>query len=178
MRIIGGRLKGRRFDPPADKWPTRPTTDISKEGLYNMLQSRVDIEDADFLDLFGGTGNHCYEMLSRGARSATYVDKYGPAIGFVKKQAKLFDLEEFMTIWKADIRKFIEKSEDNFDLIFAGPPYGLPWLDDIPDMVLSKGLLREGGLFIMEHNPHHAFEDHPRYIEQRNYGQTIFSFFK
>lgn len=177
MRIIGGRLKGRRFDPPAKKWPTRPTTDISKEGLYNMLQSRTQIEDADFLDLFGGTGNHCYEMISRGAKSATYVDQFHGAYSFAKMCAKKFDIDESMTFWRVDVRKFLKKVSNQYDIIFAGPPYGLDWLDDIPNMVFEADVLREDGIFILEHNPNHAFTNHERFIEERHYGQTHFSFF-
>lgn len=178
MRIIGGELGGRRFSPPADKWPTRPTTDISKEGLYNILQNRVDIEDAVFLDLFGGTGNHCYEMLSRGAKSATYVDKFGPAVKFATKMAEEFGLSDRMMIQRMDVKKYIAQCQETFDLIFAGPPYPLPWLNEIPEMVLGNGLLKEGGTFILEHNPNHNFESLTRFRQSRHYGQTIFSFFE
>jgi 16S rRNA (guanine(966)-N(2))-methyltransferase RsmD len=178
MRIIGGTLKGRRFYPPADKWPTRPTTDISKEGLYNMLFSRIDFEDIDFLDLFGGTGNHCYEMISRGARSATYVDQFGQCVNFAKKMAKDLDIVDQMKIVRSDVRKFISTCDSSYDAIFAGPPYGLKWLDEIPDMILAKSLLKEDGLLILEHNPDHNFVTHSRFVETRNYGQTFFSFFK
>lgn len=178
MRIIGGKMKGLRFDPKADKWPTRPTTDIAKEGLYNMLQTRIEIEGSDFLDLFGGTGNHCYEMISRGAATATYVDKYGPAIRFVSAQSRLWKMDNQLTIWRKDIRKFLDKNENQYDIIFAGPPYGLPWLDDIPSMILDSDTLNSDGLLILEHNPNHDFQQHDRYTEQRNYGQTIFSFFE
>lgn len=171
-------MKGRRFDPPANKWPTRPTTDISKEGLYNILQSQMDLEGKSFLDLFGGTGNHCYEMISRGVEQCTYVDKHGPAVFFVKKQVKEWKIDDQMTIWKSDIRKFLSKNNHRYDLIFAGPPYGLEWLDEIPNMVFASDALEDEGLFILEHNPHHAFEEHERFVRSRKYGQTIFSFFE
>ena len=164
MRVIGGRLGGRRF--------------ISKEGLYNILQNRVDFTEIRFLDLFGGTGNHCYEMLSRGAISATYVDKFPACIRFVKQTASEFGIEEELTIIRSDVRRYIQNCLESFNLIFAGPPYGLPWLDDIPDLVFDHDLLKEGGSLILEHNPHHNFEQHGRFEESRHYGQTIFSFFK
>ena len=142
-----------------------------------MLMSRVDIEGAKFLDLFGGTGNHTYEMISRGARSATYVDAHWACIKFVKEQCTEWKISEQIEVIKSDVRKFLSGNTATYDIIFAGPPYGLTWLDDIPDLVLQSETLVTDGLFILEHNPNHNFEVHDRFIESRNYGQTIFSFF-
>jgi len=178
MRIIGGKFKGRRFTPPAKNWPTRPTTDFAKEGLFNILQNMLDLEELDMLDLFGGTGSHCYEFISRGCPRATYVDKFGPAIRFVKKTAETLEITDQIRIVQMDVAKFIAQCQESFDYIFAGPPYGLPWLDDIPDLVLSRRLLKHDGLLVLEHNPNHNFEKHPAFVQSRNYGTTIFSFFK
>jgi len=178
MRIIGGKFKGRRFNPPAKNWPTRPTTDFSKEGLFNILQNRIDFDETKMLDLFGGTGNHCYEFISRGCEDVTYVDKFGGCVAFVKKTAKMLDIEDNITIIRADVFKFIRSTQVKYDYIFAGPPYPLPILDEIPDEIFKYDLLKEDGLFVLEHNPKHDFKDHPRYQEERNYGSTIFAFFK
>jgi len=178
MRIISGKFKGRRFSPPADNWPTRPTTDFAKEGLFNVLNNRLDFESLKVLDLFGGTGSHGYEFISRGCEDVTYVDKFGPAVNFVRKTAKELGIEDQITIVKSDVFKFIPMAGRKFDYIFAGPPYGLPTLDDIPNLIFEYHLLKEEGLFVLEHNPNHRFEDHPHFIEQRNYGTTIFSFFE
>jgi 16S rRNA (guanine966-N2)-methyltransferase len=177
MRIIGGKFKGRRFSPPADNWPTRPTTDFAKEGLFNILNNRIDFEETKMLDLFGGTGSHGYEFISRGCNNVTYVDKFPAAVQFVKKTAALLQIEKEMRIQRADVFKFIESSGEDYDYIFAGPPYGLDKLDAIPDLVFKYKLLRPEGLFVMEHNPKHKFENHPHFLESRNYGTTIFSFF-
>ena len=177
MRIIGGYLKGRRFDPPAKKWPTRPTTDIAKEALFNMLQFELDYENLIALDLFGGTGNHCYELISRGAKHVTYVDKFAPAIQFVIRQSEKLEIADKMKIVKMDVFRYVEKTSHSYDYIFAGPPYPLKTLDDIPDHVLSHNILKEGGIFVLEHNQNHNFEAHPRFLKVRNYGQTHFSFF-
>lgn len=177
MRIIGGEFRGRRFIPPAKNWPTRPTTDISKEGLYNILQNRIDFEDSIMLDLFGGTGNHCYEFISRGCEDATYVDNFNGCVDFVRKLSKELNIEEFIHIYKMDVFKFIENCERKFDFIFAGPPYPLLTLNTIPDRVFKKELLQVGGLFVLEHNPQHSFKGHKYYKEERNYGTTIFTFF-
>lgn len=178
MRIISGKFRGHRFYPPADKWPTRPTTDISKEGLFNILQNQIDFEDVRMLDLFGGTGNHGFEFISRGCTDVTYVDKHRPAVQFVKRQSQEWAIQDHMTIVYSDVKKFIlSHSSESYDYIFAGPPYPLPWLDSIPNLVFDAELLAENGIFVLEHNPDHNFEAHERFVKSRNYGQTIFAFF-
>lgn len=178
MRIIGGKFKGRRFNPPADNWPTRPTTDIAKEGLFNILANHFSFDEIKVLDLFGGTGNHSYEFISRGCVDVTYVDKFSGCIAFVKKTAETLQIEEEIKIVRSDVFQFMKYATAQYDYIFAGPPYGLPTLDTIPDVLFDKDLLREGGWFVMEHNPNHNFKNHPHYFQERNYGKTIFSFFK
>jgi len=178
MRIISGKFKGRRFSPPADKWPTRPTTDFAKEGLFNILNNRIDFEGIRFLDLFGGTGNHSYEMISRGCEDVTYVDKFPGCIAFVRKTASELKIEDHIRIYQSDVFKYIESCREKFDYIFAGPPYPLKELDTIPDLIFRYDLLAPDGLFILEHNPDHNFDNHPRFSEKRNYGTTIFSFFE
>lgn len=177
MRIIGGKYKGRRFNPPADKWPTRPTTDFAKEGLFNILLNRLDFEEVKMLDLFGGTGNHSYEFISRGCKNVTYVDKFPACVQFVHKIARELDILPFIRIVKADVFRFMASSTEQYDYIFAGPPYALENIDAIPDLVFRFDLLKKGGLFVMEHNPNHQYRQHPHYLEERHYGKTIFSFF-
>lgn len=178
MRIIGGTFKGYRFTPPAKKWPTRPTTDISKEALYNILENRLDFSEIRFLDLFGGTGNHCYECISRGCRDATYVDNFGGCVAFVSEMIKKLDIADYVSIHKKNVFSFIKKCEEQFDYIFAGPPYPLKNIPEIPDLILQKNMLSKDGILVVEHNPNVHFDDHPNLDDQRNYGQTIFSFFK
>ena len=177
MRIIGGEFGGRRFNPPAKNWPTRPTTDISKEGLFNILQNRIDFSEVKMLDLFGGTGNHCYEFISRGCTDATYVDNFNGCVEFVKKTAAELKIEACIHIHKMDVFKFIASCNSKFDFIFAGPPYPLITLNTIPDKIFTKGILNEGGIFVLEHNPQHSFKHHQNFKEERIYGTTIFSFF-
>ena len=178
MRIIGGQFKGRRFHPPAKNWPTRPTTDYAKEGLFNILNNHFDFEELKVLDLFGGTGNHSYEFISRGCRDVTYVDKYGGCVAFVKKTAELLQIEDYIQINRADVFRFMKHTTAKYDYIFAGPPYALPTIDTIPDLVFKYQLLKPEGWFVMEHNPNHSYEEHPHRFEVRNYGKTIFSFFR
>jgi 16S rRNA (guanine(966)-N(2))-methyltransferase RsmD len=177
MRIIGGKFKGRRFDPPAKNWPTRPTTDFAKEGLFNILLNNFDFSELKVLDLFGGTGNHSYEFISRGCTDVTYVDKFPGCIKFVKRTSAELNIEDQIRIVRGDVFKFIETSGQQYDYIFAGPPYALPTIDIIPDEIFKHQLLAPNGWFVMEHNPNHAYDKHPHYFQERHYGKTIFSFF-
>lgn len=178
MRIISGKFKGRRFYPPADKWPTRPTTDIAKEGLFNILQNHYDFDSVQMLDLFGGTGNHCYEFISRGCTDATYVDKFPACVAFVKKTAETLGIKSELQIVKTDVFKYIEACTRQYDYIFAGPPYALTNIPEIPSLIFDKDLLLPGGWLVLEHNPNHNFKQHPHFSQVRNYGATIFSFFE
>jgi 16S rRNA (guanine966-N2)-methyltransferase len=180
MRIISGKFKGRRFSPPADNWPTRPTTDYAKEGLFNVLHNNwLDFEDERFLDLFGGTGSHDYEFISRGCTDVTYVDKHGPAVAFVERTVKTLGVEDYIKIFRMDVFKFMKmKVREPYSYIFAGPPYPLKNIPEIPELIFEAGLLAPNGLFVMETNPHHDFAEDPRCVEKRNYGKTIFWFFK
>jgi len=178
MRVIGGELKGRKFHPPAKNWPTRPTTDFAKEGLYNILQNRIDWTETKMLDLFGGTGSQGYEAISRGCQDVTYVDQFKAAATFVKSTAEQFKIDDRLTVVQMEVAKFIKNHKLKYDYIFAGPPYPLKWLDKIPMMIFEQNLLSDDGLFVLEHNPHHDFTDYVHYKEQRKYGTTIFSFFQ
>ena len=178
MRIIGGKFRGRRFDPPADKWPTRPTMDQAREALFNILNNQLDFEESKVLDLFGGTGSHSYEFVSRGCEDVTYVDKFPDAVRFVRKTVEQLQIKDKIKIVQMDVFKFIEHATAQWDYIFAGPPYALPTIDTIPDLIFEKQLLLPDGIFVLEHNPHHDFLNHPQLADVRNYGKTIFSFFK
>jgi len=178
MRIVGGKFKGRKFIPPAKNWPTRPTTDFSKEALFNILNNTWDFEGMKVLDLFGGTGNHSYEIISRGCNDVTYVDKFGGCVSFVKQTAKTLDIEDKINIIRGDVFKFIETTHLKFDYIFCGPPYPLPQLADLPDLIFKYKLLTEEGWAVVEHNAIHDFKKHEQFFDERKYSGTIFSFFR
>ena len=177
MRIIGGKFGRRRFNPPANNWPTRPTTDYAKEALYNILQNKIDFEETKMLDLFGGTGNHCYEFLSRGSTDVTYVDSFGKCVAFVKKTANELDVKEDLTVLKSDVFRFIKSTNQQFDFIFADPPYNLKALNQLPDLILDNDLLAVDGMLVIEHDQQNSFEEHKRFVEVRKYGGCMFSFF-
>ncbi len=175
MRIISGKYKGRRFSPP-DGIPTRPTTDISKEGLFNILNNNIEYEETKFLDLFAGSGNISYEMASRGCGQILAVDRFPLCVSFIESMIQKLNIEG-MRVIQADVFDVIANSTEQYNLIFAGPPYGLDILDDIPDRIFESKLLLPKGIFVIEHNPNHNFDDHKMFAERRTYGQTNFSFF-
>lgn len=176
MRIIGGELGGRRVNPPAKMPYTRPTTDIAKEGLFNILQTNLDIEELKTLDLFGGTGSISYELASRGAKDLTVVEKDVQMYEFIKKTSSDLKLENFK-VHKTEVFRFIEQCNEQFDFIFAGPPYALTTIDDLPKKIFEKKLLKPKGWFVLEHTPRNDYKSFPFYKTERNYGTTIFSIF-
>ncbi len=178
MRVIAGKFKSRRFYPPADKWPTRPTTDFAKEGLYNVLTHSVDFTEMKMLDLFGGTGSHSYECISRGCTDVTYVDQHGPCLKFVKGIAEKLEITDAIKIVRSDVFKYIAHCGIQYDYIFAGPPYPLPNLSSLPSEIFKHDLLKDDGLLVVEHDQKHDFEHAPRFVKEKNYGQAIFSFFE
>lgn len=177
MRIISGELGGRRFNPPGKMPHTRPTTDIAKEGLFNILQNNLDFEDLKTLDLFGGTGSISYELASRGVADLTIVEKDPAMFDFIKKTSSEFGIENFKPV-KMDVFKYISTCTGKFDLIFAGPPYALANIDDLPRLIFEKQLLKKAGWFILEHTPRNDYKGFPFFKFERNYGTTVFSIFR
>lgn len=176
MRIISGEHGGRKFNPPSKMPYTRPTTDIAKEGLFNVLQHSLDMEKLKTLDLFGGTGSISYELASRGAKELTIVEKDTAMYEFIKKTSKELRIEN-MKMVKMDAFKFIEQCMEKFDFIFAGPPYALTNIDDLPKLVFKKQLLNPMGWFVLEHTPGNSYKTFPFYKSERNYGTTVFTTF-
>ena len=176
MRIIAGELGGRKFNPPSKMPYTRPTTDIAKEGLFNILQNNLELDGLKVLDLFGGTGSISYELASRGAPDITIVEKDNQMYDFIKKTALQLEFGNFKVV-KSDVFRFIETSTAQYDLIFAGPPYALATIDDLPTKIFEKKLLGPGGWFVLEHTPRNDYKKFPHYKTERNYGTTIFSIF-
>lgn len=176
MRIIGGEHGGRRFTPPANMPHTRPTTDIAKEGLFNILQNRLDFTSLKTLDLFGGTGSISYELASRGVTDLTIVEKDPAMYAFILKTLETLRITNAKVL-KMDVFKFMETSAAKFDFIFAGPPYALANIDDLPRTVFGKQLLTSGGLFVLEHTPRNSYTGYPGFVSERNYGTTVFSLF-
>lgn len=175
MRIIGGEYKARQFHPPSNI-PTRPTTDMAKEGLFNMINNSFNFDNIKVLDLFGGTGSISYEFSSRGTTDITTVEIFPKCANFIKKTAQEFGFTG-IKVMQMDVFKYMESCREKYDVIFAGPPYPLPNLGDIPDILFSYDLIDGEGWFILEHNPDHNFEKHPHYVKSKTYGTTTFAIF-
>ena len=176
MRIISGRYGGRRFHPPAHMPHTRPTTDLAKEGLFNSLQHQLDFEELRTLDLFGGTGSISYELASRGVSDLTIVEKDPTQYAFIRKTADQLGITG-MQVLKMDVFKFLATCTERFDLIFAGPPYALTQIDDLPRIIWERKLLRPGGRFILEHTPRNQYQSFHGFAAERHYGTTLFTTF-
>lgn len=176
MRIIGGKLKGKQFNAPA-KLPVRPTTDMAKEALFNILNNTYDFENCNVLDLFSGTGSISIEFASRGIKHVTSVDKHPGCVQWLKSMAEKYGLAE-IDAQKADTFKFLEQDTNQYELIFADPPYDLPNIPLIPQLVMKNGLLTENGTLIVEHPPMLKLNQFPGFTEVRKYGNSSFSFFE
>lgn len=176
MRIISGKLGGRRFTPPAHMPHTRPTTDVAKEGLFNILQNRIDFEHLKCLDLFGGTGSISYELISRGASHVTIVEKDNKQVQFIQHTSTQLGIDSIKIV-KQDVFHYLDHCQEQFDFIFAGPPYALTSIDRIPGVIFEKRILTTGGLFVLEHTPRNSYINYEGFERERNYGTTVFSFF-
>jgi 16S rRNA (guanine(966)-N(2))-methyltransferase RsmD len=176
MRIIAGKHGGRKFQPPSKMPYTRPTTDLAREGLFNVLQHNLDFESLKTLDLFGGTGSISYELASRGVEDLTIVEKDRVMAEFIQKTASMLGIHHLKLV-KQDVFRFLEQCRETYDLVFAGPPYALGNIDELPRIIFEKKLLRPGGWFILEHTPRNNYRDFPFYKLEKNYGTTVFSIF-
>lgn len=175
MRIIGGQWRGRRIQVPSKNWPVRPTTDFAREALFNILDNRLDYEQARSLDLFGGTGIHCIELASRGCRDITYVDRYRDSVRFMRTFASEWNIPVHVVL--SDVYKFIRDTSASWDYIFADPPYDMKGIEDFPAVLLEAKILSPEGFFVLEHISTKSFDKTSGFTEARHYGQSVFSFF-
>ena len=177
MRVISGIYKRRRFDVPRT-FKARPTTDFAKENLFNVLSNSIDFEEGvTALDLFAGTGSISIELISRGCDRVISIEKDREHHAFICKIMKEVQTEKCLPV-RGDVFKFINGGREQFDFIFADPPYELKELGTLPELIFKNNLLKEDGLFVLEHGKQNNFEDHPHFVERRVYGSVNFSFFK
>lgn len=175
MRIIAGSLKGRRLNPPQNL-PVRPTTDMAREGLFNILNNYVDYEDCAVMDLFAGTGAMSVEFISRGVREVTAVDINNACTEYIKMEAQRLELRNLRVV-RADVFDLLKRANRKFDIVFADPPYAIEGLQKLPALVFEHQLLTDDGIFILEHPREYSFEEHPHFWQHRNYGKVNFTFF-
>ena len=176
MRIIGGTHRKRMIHPPKN-FKARPTTDRAKESLFNILSNYIDFSEIKVLDLFGGTGSISYEFASRGCNNITCIELNYKHYVFIKETINNLGFSQIKA-YKSDVLKFLNKYTDKYDIIFADPPYDLPEIDTIPDIIFNNKLLNKNGLFILEHSDKTLFTNHPKLKEHRNYGGVNFSIFE
>jgi len=175
MRIIGGKF-GRRIIKPPKNLPVRPTTDLAKESLFNILRHKVDFEDKKVLDLFSGTGSISYEFASRGCASVVSVDQNYKCSQFIKETAHKFEMKNLQVV-RADAFRFINTTPLKFDIIFSDPPYDLSGIEKINELVFQNELLNTDGLLIIEHPGSIDFSEQQWFFEHRKYGHVNFSLF-
>ena len=177
MRIISGKYKGRRIAPPKNL-PVRPTTDMSKEAVFNVLNNHFNFSELKVLELFAGTGSISYEFASRGCTPILCVDGDMGCVNFIKKTAKEFDFD--ITALKSDVFKFLEKHKGNYDIIFADPPYGMNQkeFEKIIELIFENELLDEEGMLVVEHSKYTKLDQMSNFSFQKNYGGSVFTFFE
>ena len=175
MRIIRGRYQRRQIIAP-NNLPVRPTTDMAKESLFNIIENHFDLEETEALELFSGTGTISDELVSRGCPKVVAVDHDFGCVKFIRETANKLNMAELLVI-RSDTFQFLQKHKMQYDLIFADPPYECPQYDTLVQLIFDNNLLREGGMFVLEHDKYKHFEEHPHFMEQRHYGTVNFSFF-
>ena len=176
MRIITGKYKGRHFDIPRS-FKARPTTDFAKENIFNVLTGLTDFDGAVALDLFAGTGSISLELLSRGCLSVVSVEMDRDHAAFIRQCMDRIGAENNILV-RGDVFRFLKTCRQRFDFIFADPPYALANLEELPDLILSGGLLKEDGILVFEHGKKNDFSTHPNFIDHRSYGSVNFSIFR
>lgn len=177
MRIISGKYKGRRFEPPKN-FKARPTTDMAKESLFNVLNNLIDWEDTTALDLFAGTGGISFELISRGCPQVTCIEKNPIHYAFIEKVRNQLNIQSGLQVLKLDVFSYLNHCSEKYDLIFADPPYDLKNFMEVPELILENNLIKEGGIFILEHPKDYDFTNLPLFFERRHYGSVNFSIFR
>ena len=176
MRIITGQYKGRHFDIPRT-FKARPTTDFAKENIFNVLNGYIDFDGSAALDLFAGTGSISLEMLSRGCAPVVSVEADRDHAAFIAQCMKKIGTTDNVLI-RGDVFRFLKKCHEQFDFIFADPPYALENLATLPALVLDNDLLKPDGIFVLEHGKNYDFSQAPRFVDHRSYGSVNFSLFR
>jgi len=175
VRIISGTHKSRQIHPPKNL-PVRPTTDIAKEALFNILVNNFDLSAVNVLDLFAGTGNITYEFASRGAVGVTSIDLELRCVNFIRKTAADFGFDAVLC-FRSDAFRFLSHCEQQYDIIFCDPPYEMQGIEMIPETVAARNLLRPEGWLVVEHSRDYNFTKSPGFLQQRKYGKVNFSIF-
>lgn len=176
MRIVSGKFKRMRFEPPKDI-KARPTTDFAKENIFNVIGNMIDFEGLRVLDLFAGTGSISYEFVSRGAERVTAVEMCQEQINFIRKTCEKLHIKN-LSVYRSEVFKFLKKDTSKYDIIFADPPYQMPNFEELVQLVFERELLKDDGMLILEHGGNVSFTNHEHLFNYRHYGSVNFSIFK
>ncbi len=177
MRIIRGKYGRRRFDVPTNI-TARPTTDFARENIFNVIENLIDLEDSVALDLFAGTGAVTFELLSRGARMVTAVEKASTQYRFIEQVCTRLGADNLRLV-RGDVFRFLDSCRPaSFDFVFADPPYDLPRFEEVAPKVLDGGIVKPGGIFILEHSRTRDYSSLPDFYRHLAYGSVNFSIFK
>ncbi|MEX0779731.1 MAG: 16S rRNA (guanine(966)-N(2))-methyltransferase RsmD [Balneolales bacterium] len=177
MRIIAGKLKGRKITL-SKNLDLRPTTDRAKESIFGKIEAHKEINGADVLDLFGGSGNLGLEAISRGAHHVDYIEKNPDAVKHIQNTAELFKVDDQVTVINMPVETFIQNPSRSYDLIFADPPYDIAFIESLVEEIIKKNWLKRNGWFILEHDKRHKLAEHPHCLFSKAYGRTIVSIFQ
>lgn len=179
MRIISGSKKGKRIVAPKNL-PVRPTTDMAKEALFNILRNEFDLNEVSVVDLFSGTGNLAYEFASRGAQSIRCVEQNRDCVRFINKTAGELGFENEIETVKMDVFKYLGQTTRPSDIVFADPPYELEdtQFAKLVELALNNGHIQEEGMLIVEHSKFTDLSELPHHVQTRKYGHVSFSFFE
>ncbi len=175
MRIISGKYNRRILHPPKNL-PVRPTTDLAKESLFNILNSRIFFDGKQVLELFAGTGSISLEFVSRGCKSVLSVDNNQRCVSWIREASKSLGMTE-ITALRSDVFRFLKQTHATFDIIFADPPYDMEGIENISLQIFENKLLKQDGWLIVEHPKHIDLSNQPFFSEKRRYGKVNFSFF-
>ncbi len=178
MRIINGKFRRKSIFPPKN-FKVRPTTDAAKESLFNVIENYYDIDDLKVLDLFSGTGSISYEFASRGCEDITCIELNYQHFNFINKTIKELELNNYMKAIKSNAFIYISRIKDQqYDIIFADPPYNLKGLETIPEEIFKNNLLKTDGMLIFEHSAEFNFSNTQHFSFHKKYGSVNFSFFE
>ncbi|MBQ3225976.1 MAG: 16S rRNA (guanine(966)-N(2))-methyltransferase RsmD [Clostridia bacterium] len=171
MRVISGTARGRKLVSP-DGDSVRPTLDRVKESIFNMLS--FSIADASVLDLFAGSGALGIEALSRGAKSAVFVDKSVASLSIVRQNLQLTHLEDKAICIQSDFASYLSSAKDAFNLIFLDPPYAAGFMESALALIKERKLLSEDGIILCESDSGDEFVPSEAFSVYRNkkYGKA------
>ena len=176
MRIISGEFRGRNIVAP-QSFDLRPTTDMAKEGVFNILNNEFDFSEINVLDLFSGIGSISLECISRGCSDVVAVEKNPRHAAFIKQTAQQL-MVSGLKVLNLEVRSFLKLANREFSLVFADPPYDLPWLADIPNLIFESKAVNENSLVVVEHPGTYDFSEHTNFVRLAKYGKVHFSFFR